>query len=71
MYETFFRFSGKPFQLNPDPAFFYGSRGHRRAMVILAPLLDSEGLGAAIRDRLLRAAEGKVFHVGQPTSHEA
>ncbi|MBC6957760.1 MAG: threonylcarbamoyl-AMP synthase, partial [Chloroflexi bacterium] len=39
--------------------------------VILAPLLDSEGLGAAIRDRLLRAAEGKVFHVGQPTSHEA
>jgi L-threonylcarbamoyladenylate synthase len=39
--------------------------------VILAPLLDSDGLGAAIRDRLLRAAEGKVFHVGQPDEHPA
>lgn len=35
MYETFFRLTGKPFQLNPDPAFFYGSRGHRRAMAYL------------------------------------
>ena len=32
MYETFFKLSGKPFQLNPDPAFFYGSRGHTRAV---------------------------------------
>ncbi|WP_297359018.1 XrtA/PEP-CTERM system-associated ATPase [Thauera sp.] len=44
MYETFFRFSGKPFQLNPDPAFFYGSRGHRRAMAYLEyGLHQSEG----------------------------
>ena len=35
MYERFFRLSGKPFQLNPDPDFFYGSRGHRRAMAYL------------------------------------
>jgi len=35
MYESFFKFRGKPFQLNPDPAFFYGSRGHRRAMAYL------------------------------------
>ena len=27
MYESYYRLSGKPFQLNPDPAFFYGSRG--------------------------------------------
>ncbi|MBK8138196.1 MAG: threonylcarbamoyl-AMP synthase [Chloroflexi bacterium] len=32
--------------------------------VILAPLFNtSEGLGAAVRDRLLRAAEGKVYAV--------
>ena len=35
MYEAFFRLTGKPFQLNPDPDFFYGSRGHRRAMAYL------------------------------------
>ena len=35
MYETFFGLSGKPFQLNPDPAFFYGSRGHKRAFAYL------------------------------------
>lgn len=31
MYEAFFGFSGKPFQLNPDPSFFYGSKGHTSA----------------------------------------
>lgn len=44
MYESYFRFSGKPFQLNPDPAFFYGSRGHKRAMAYLEyGLHQSEG----------------------------
>ena len=28
MYEQFYGLSGKPFQLNPDTAFFFGSRGH-------------------------------------------
>jgi type II secretory pathway predicted ATPase ExeA len=31
MYEKFLHLTGKPFQLNPDPSFFFGSRGHRRA----------------------------------------
>jgi general secretion pathway protein A len=35
MYKAFFRLTGKPFQLNPDPAFFYGSRGHKRAFAYL------------------------------------
>ena len=35
MYEAFFGLTGKPFQLNPDPAFFYGSRGHKRAFAYL------------------------------------
>lgn len=35
MYESYFRLRAKPFQLNPDPAFFFGSRGHRRAMAYL------------------------------------
>lgn len=35
MYEAYFGLRGKPFQLNPDPSFFYGSRGHRRAMAYL------------------------------------
>ena len=35
MYEDFYHLKGKPFQLNPDPSFFYASRGHKRAMAYL------------------------------------
>lgn len=35
MYESYFGLSAKPFQLSPDPAFYFGSRGHRRAMAYL------------------------------------
>lgn len=35
MYESFYGLTKKPFQLNPDPAFFFGSRQHRRAMAYL------------------------------------
>jgi putative secretion ATPase (PEP-CTERM system associated) len=35
MYEQQYGFSGKPFQLNPDPGFFFDSAGHRRAMSYL------------------------------------
>jgi putative secretion ATPase (PEP-CTERM system associated) len=35
MYESFYGLTAKPFQLSPDPAFFFGSRGHRRAMAYL------------------------------------
>src|SRR5690349_16906431 len=44
MYEAFYGFSGKPFQLNPDPAFYFGSRGHKRAFAYLQyGLYQSEG----------------------------
>lgn len=35
MYEEFYKFSGKPFQLSPDARFFYNSSGHNRAMAYL------------------------------------
>ena len=35
MYEDYYRFTAKPFQLNPDPRFFFGSKGHKRAMAYL------------------------------------
>ena len=35
MYEAYFGFNGKPFQLNPDPSFFFGSKGHKRALAYL------------------------------------
>lgn len=31
MFESFYGLSGKPFQLNPDPEFFFGSQGHSSA----------------------------------------
>lgn len=44
MYESFYRLTGKPFQLNPDPAFYFGSRGHKRAFAYLQyGLYQSEG----------------------------
>ncbi|MBN8452450.1 XrtA/PEP-CTERM system-associated ATPase [Accumulibacter sp.] len=35
MYESFYGLSSKPFQLNPDPSFYFASKQHRRAMAYL------------------------------------
>ena len=44
MYESFYGLTAKPFQLNPDPAFYFGSRGHKRAYAYLQyGLYQSEG----------------------------
>jgi putative secretion ATPase (PEP-CTERM system associated) len=44
MYEPYYNLSGKPFQLNPDPEFFFASRGHARAYAYLQyGLHQSEG----------------------------
>jgi general secretion pathway protein A len=44
MYETFYGFTDKPFQLNPDPEFYFDSRQHRRAMAFVEyGLHQSEG----------------------------
>lgn len=35
MYQAFYGLSNKPFQLNPDPTFYFGSKQHRRAKAYL------------------------------------
>ncbi|MFZ1545807.1 MAG: XrtA/PEP-CTERM system-associated ATPase [Candidatus Nitrotoga sp.] len=35
MYQSYYGLSAKPFQLKPDPQFFFGSSGHKRAMAYL------------------------------------
>lgn len=35
MYEAFYHLRAKPFSLNPDPRFFFASKGHKRAMAYL------------------------------------
>jgi len=35
MYEAFYGLSSKPFQLNPDPTFYFASKQHRRAKAYL------------------------------------
>jgi general secretion pathway protein A len=35
MYTGFYKLQGLPFQLSPDPRFFYGSSGHQKAMAYL------------------------------------
>lgn len=44
MYESFYGLSSKPFQLNPDPTFYFASKQHRRATAYLEyGLNQSEG----------------------------
>jgi general secretion pathway protein A len=44
MYERHYNFTGAPFQLTPDTRFFYGSRGHSRAIAHLTfGLAQGEG----------------------------
>lgn len=35
MYESYYHLRDKPFQLNPDPRFYFASRGHKRAFAYL------------------------------------
>lgn len=35
MYEGYYKLSAKPFQLSPDPRFFFNSSGHKRALAYL------------------------------------
>jgi putative secretion ATPase (PEP-CTERM system associated) len=35
VYQSYYKLSGKPFRLSPDPAFFFPSRGHKRALAYL------------------------------------
>lgn len=35
MYEAYYGLTSKPFQLNPDPSFYFGSKQHRRATAYL------------------------------------
>jgi len=45
MYDDFYGLSGKPFQLTPDPAFYFESATHRKAMSYLGyGLAQGEGL---------------------------
>lgn len=44
MFEAHFGLSGPPFQLSPDPSFYFESRGHQRAMAYLQyGIVQSEG----------------------------
>ena len=44
MYSEHYGFSEKPFQLTPDPRFWYESRTHRKAMAYLGyGLAQGEG----------------------------
>jgi general secretion pathway protein A len=65
MYEAFYGLTSKPFQLNPDPSFYFGSKQHRRAkayleygcsrnegfIVITGEIGAGKTTGAALADR--------------------
>jgi putative secretion ATPase (PEP-CTERM system associated) len=44
MYTEFYKLTGRPFQLSPDPRFYFGSRSHKKAMAYLSyGLSEREG----------------------------
>jgi putative secretion ATPase (PEP-CTERM system associated) len=44
MYDTFYKLKGRPFQLSPDPRFFFKSQSHKRALAyLLYGVHQSEG----------------------------
>lgn len=67
MYESFYGLRDKPFRLRPDPSFFFGSKGHKRAMSYLEYGL-SQGEGFIIitgevgagKTTLVRKLLGKI-----------
>lgn len=67
MYQSFYGLTDKPFQLNPDPSFYFGSREHRRAMAYLEyGLHQNEGFIVVTGDvgtgktTLIRSLLGKL-----------
>ena len=42
VYEKFYKLNGRPFQLNPDPRFFFRSTGHKRAQAYMRYGLQQE-----------------------------
>ena len=65
MYEQFYGFTGKPFQTNPDPSFYFGSQQHRRAMDYLVwalrPVIGWTGFPPeALPSSLMRSLSGSA-----------
>ena len=71
MYDQFYGFTGRPFQLTPDPHFYFESGTHRKAMSYLGyGLAQGEGnvlkvpvLGLALRPDFPQRLQGGA---GQP-----
>ena len=67
MYETFYKLTGNPFQLIPDPSFYFASKGHSRAFAYLKygiyqgdGLLVITGEIGAGKTTLVRALMGEL-----------
>jgi general secretion pathway protein A len=76
MYAEFYRLTGLPFQLTPDPRFFYNSANHKKALAYLTyGLTQGEGfiivtgeIGAGkttLVDRLLATIDSHQFVAGK------
>jgi general secretion pathway protein A len=76
MYTEFYRLSGLPFQLTPDPRFFFQSQSHHRALAYLTyglqraegfvVITGDPGTGKTILiDRLLSTVSGERYRISR------
>lgn len=79
MYESYYHLRDKPFQLNPDPRFFFASRGHKRAFAYLEyglslgegfiVITGDVGAGKTLLVKsLLKKLESESYLIGQLVS---
>ena len=64
MYDQFYGFTGRPFQLTPDPHFYFESGTHRKAMSYLGyGLAQGEGFIVITGDVTLRIADVDLVRI--------
>ena len=71
MYDQFYGFSGRPFQLTPDPEFYFESASHKKAMSYLGYGLNQAEGFIVVTGEVGAGKSTLVAHLMERVDHEA